>query len=434
MTHTKILRSLAFKWIRIIYACWKKGVAYDESKHIEQLNEHFCRLLEGLSQQHLPGKGQAPYELPVLSVGEIKQLVQDLNDTAMDYPKDLCIHQLFEQQVAEHPNNVAIDVHGSTNAAGAGMRRNGKNSQLTYSQLNNKANQLAHYLQAQHGVKPDTLVGICVERSLEMVIGILAILKAGGAYVPLDPTYPQERLHYMLDNSKLSVVLSQSQVADVLSGYTGTVLTLDGLGESDEHLCSEYENSNLDIVKTGLNPSNLAYVIYTSGSTGQPKGVTIEHQSAMNYLTCAKDYLTDDIEFSVMSTSLNFDATVTSLFGAWLGGGYLTLLDEGLGIFDALAGLMSQQQAGLFKVTPAHLQGLQFDQPVLTAHVVVVGGEAFSTDLAMKISSQMPNTCFINEYGPTEATVGCSYEKFSSASVEQYNRHGERSPQGRRSH
>ncbi|MCJ8267946.1 MAG: AMP-binding protein, partial [Psychrosphaera sp.] len=334
---------------------WSYDVSIFSAAHIEQLNEHLCRLLEGLSQD----QALAPHRLPMLSGDEMTHLLGDLNDTAMDYPKDLCIHQLFEQQVVAHPDKVALSY---------------RNLQLTYGQLNNKANQLAHFLQTQHGVKPDTLVGLCVERSLEMVIGILGILKAGGAYVPLDPSYPQERLHYMLDNSKLTAVLSQSQVADVLAGFSGTVLTLDGLGEGDDHLCSEYGTNNLATSQIGLSSSNLAYVIYTSGSTGQPKGVTLEHQSAMNYLTCAKDYLTDDIEFSVMSTSLNFDATVTSLFGAWLGGGYLTLLDEGLGIFDALADLMSSDQAGLFKVTPAHLLGLHFDQPILTTHVVVVGG------------------------------------------------------------
>ncbi|NQZ20721.1 MAG: amino acid adenylation domain-containing protein [Colwellia sp.] len=383
---------------------WTFDVSLFTEQHITRLNDHLCRLLEGLSQtQGQPS--QAPHDLPLLSTEEIEHLVHDLNDTAMDYPKDKCIHSLFEQQAEDNPDNVAVVF---------------EDTQLTYKQLNEKANQLAHYLKEHYEIKPDTLVGLCVERSLDMVIGLMGILKAGGAYVPLDPSYPQERLSYMLADAALDVVLSQTQVQTVLAGFKGTILTLDELGGTDNHFCSEYGGGNLTTAETGLTSSHLAYVIYTSGSTGKPKGVELAHQSVLNYLTNTQDYLRDEVKHSVMSTSLNFDATVTSLFGAWLSGGYLTLLDEAKDIFDTLGAMMAKEEAALFKVTPSHLQGLVFNEPILTPHVVVVGGEVFSYDLAVRISKQMPNTYFINEYGPTESTVGCSYERFTYDDIDGY--------------
>jgi amino acid adenylation domain-containing protein len=389
---------------------WNYDTSLFTEQHIVQLNDHLCCLLEGLSQT-VGQPSQELHTLPLLSADEIEHLVYDLNNTVKDYPKNKCIHQLFEQQAEYTPNNVAVVF---------------EDEKLTYKQLNNKANQLAHYLKAHHDIKPDTLVGICAGRSLEMVIGIMGILKAGGAYVPLDPSYPQERLSYMLEDAALDVVLSQTQLQAFLAGFNGTILALDGLAEIDNdnqidnHFCAEYGNHNLSASETGLTSSHLAYVIYTSGSTGKPKGVELEHQSVLNYLTNTRDYLTNELKHSVMSTSLNFDATVTSLFGAWLSGGYLTLLNERKDIFESLGAMMAKEQEGLFKVTPSHLQGLLFDEPILTAHVVVVGGEAFSYDLAVKISKQMPNTYFINEYGPTETTVGCSYERFSYDDIDAY--------------
>ncbi|MCJ8270897.1 MAG: condensation domain-containing protein, partial [Psychrosphaera sp.] len=180
---------------------WSFDVSLFTAEHINQLNDHLCRLLEGLSQTATQPY-QAPHQLPMLSQDQTQHLMYDLNQTVVDYDKAMCIHTLFEQQAAANPDNIAVvDVHGSTNAVGAGMRRSGEGMQMTYQQLNQKANQLAHYLKEHHHVKPDTLIGLCVDRSLEMVIGIMAILKAGGAYVPLDPGYPQDRINYMLEDA-----------------------------------------------------------------------------------------------------------------------------------------------------------------------------------------------------------------------------------------
>ncbi|MCJ8269085.1 MAG: condensation domain-containing protein, partial [Psychrosphaera sp.] len=254
---------------------WSYDVSLFSEQHINQLNSHLCRLLEGLS---VSGPAQTLDALPLLSPDETKYLVDDINDTQIEYPRDKCIHQLFEQQAELNPDAVAVvyDVHGSTNAVGAGMRRNGGDQQLTYKQLNQKANQLAHYLIAEHHIKPDTLIGLCVERSLEMMIGLLAILKAGGAYVPLDPSYPQDRLDYMFEDASVEVILSQSQLRQTLTDFNGCIVNLDGLTEQ-EHFCAEEDSSNLVIDEH--KSSNLAYVIYTSGSTGKPKGVLTEHIS-----------------------------------------------------------------------------------------------------------------------------------------------------------
>ncbi|MFC6925214.1 non-ribosomal peptide synthetase, partial [Microbulbifer taiwanensis] len=190
---------------------WNYDVSLFSEQHITQLNDHLCRLLEGLGQSRTQSSQQLR-DLPMLSADEIQYLVHDLNDTAMDYPRDKCIHELFEQQAQSNPDNIAIIFADNS---------------LTYKQLNEKANQLAHYLKEHYDIVPDTLVGLCVERSLEMVIGILGILKAGGAYVPLDPSYPPDRLSYMLEDAELGVVLSLGHMKSVLAEFNGHVLELD---------------------------------------------------------------------------------------------------------------------------------------------------------------------------------------------------------------
>ncbi|WP_171044486.1 condensation domain-containing protein, partial [Pseudoalteromonas citrea] len=170
---------------------WTYDISVFDEQMVTRLNTHLCRLLTSLAE--VGEETAAPHSLAMLSSAEEHHLVTELNDTGADYPKGACIHELFEQQAQDNPDSVAVvfeDTH------------------LTYGELNSRANQLAHYLVEKQGVKPDTLVGICVERSLEMVIGILGILKAGGAYVPLDPSYPQERLSYMIEDAALKVVLN----------------------------------------------------------------------------------------------------------------------------------------------------------------------------------------------------------------------------------
>lgn len=323
---------------------------------------------------------------------EKNHLLMNFNQTQADYPKERCIHEWFEQQVMDNPDSVAV-VFGD--------------KQLTYQALNDKANQLAHHLIEQHNVTPDTHVGLCVERSLEMVIGLLGVLKAGGAYVPLDPSYPESRLTHMIADADLKSIVSHTHLRNSLPYYTGKVIYLD-----EESTFQKYSTANVAKSSIGLTSSHLAYLIYTSGSTGRPKGVMVEHRSVSNYFTSINGYPHDEIQCSVMSTSLNFDATVTSLFGSWLKGGYLKMLNESRNVFEALQEAIQSDTSTLFKVTPAHLKGLELPAPVLTRHVVVIGGEALAYQEANKIAKMLPNSVFINEYGPTEATVGCCVELF----------------------
>uniref|UniRef100_UPI0005162E2A AMP-binding protein n=1 Tax=Pseudomonas syringae TaxID=317 RepID=UPI0005162E2A len=246
---------------------------------------------------------QAPLNsLPILPADEREQLLVDFNHTSLDYPQQQTIHGLFEAQVERTPDAVAV-VCGE--------------QCLSYRQLNEQANRLAHALRKQ-GVQPDSRVGICVERSVEMVVGLLAILKAGGGYVPLDPAYPVERIAYMLQDSAPAAVLAQTVTQGLLSDVSVPVINLDLSDWQDESV----QNPQVP----GLTSAHLAYLIYTSGSTGLPKGVMIEHRNTVNFLTWAYkafDAGTDNsaLEKTLFSTSLNFDLAVYECFAPLTSGG-----------------------------------------------------------------------------------------------------------------
>ena len=226
---------------------------------IERLSKHFDLLLTGLVSQPT----SSVFTIDMLSSKETHQQLVEWNDTAADFPKDKCIHELFEQQVAKSPDAIAVVF---------------EESQLSYKQLNEKANQLAHYLINERQVTPDTLVGICLERSLEMIVAIMAVLKAGGAYVPLDPSYPKARLDYMLEDAKLTTVLTHTSADKALLSVEQAVyLGAQTLQNQLDTNPQAYPRTNPEV--STLTSSHLAYVIYTSGSTGQPKGVMVEHHN-----------------------------------------------------------------------------------------------------------------------------------------------------------
>jgi amino acid adenylation domain-containing protein/non-ribosomal peptide synthase protein (TIGR01720 family) len=318
-------------------------------------------------------------ELPILPAAEQHQLLIEWNNTKTDEPLQF-VHQLFEKQAEKTPNNIAV-VGGS--------------EQLTYQELNQKANQLAHYLQTL-GVKTETLVGICFKRSLEMIVAILGILKAGGAYVPLDPTYPQERLAYMLEDSKVFLLLTQKE------------LFREGFGDQTHTICLDInqfgdEFSNQNFTNT-IDKDNLAYVIYTSGSTGKPKGTLLTHRGLINYLTWAIEaYRVSEGEGSPVQSSIGFDATITSLYTPLLVGKKVVLLPEE----QEIEALNTDHDYSLLKLTPAHLGILsQFPQKG-QPNALIIGGEALSGNSLAFWQTHTPNTRLINEYGPTETVVGC---------------------------
>ena len=223
---------------------WEYNTDLFDSSTIERMAAHFENLLSAI----VANPQQTVGELPLLTETERHQLLIEWNKTESKYPKNECIHQLFEKQVKLNPEAIAVVFAGQ---------------ELTYKQLNKKANQLAHHLK-KLGVKAEVLVGICVERSLEMIIGILGILKAGGAYVPLDRNYPAERLNYMLEDSGVEIILTQQKILPSLPSTNAEIICLDRDWEKIEQQTTE----NLDI---NIKPENLAYIIYTSGSTENPK-------------------------------------------------------------------------------------------------------------------------------------------------------------------
>jgi len=366
-----------------------------DASTISRMNGHWQRLLEGIvadPMQHLT-------ELPLLTEEERHLLLVEWNNTARNYPKDQCVHQLFEAQVELTPDAVAVSFY---------------DDYLTYNQLNRKANQLAHHLSTL-GVGPDVLVGICMERSLEMVIGLLGVLKAGGAYLPLDPTYPAERLAFMLEDAQAPVLLTQQRLKEVLPAHRAASVYLD----SDWDTIAQEDDTNLI---GNVQPRHLAYVIYTSGSTGRPKGVMIPHQGLVNYLSwCTQAYAAADGQGTLVHSPLGFDLTVTSLFSPLLVGQKAILLPEDKGTEALHEALDNNSDVTLVKITPAHLKLLSQTLPIgnaAKARTLVIGGEALLAEDVSFWRTYAPATRLINEYGPTETVVGCSiYEVPATASL-----------------
>jgi amino acid adenylation domain-containing protein len=351
---------------------------------IARLLGHYRTLIEGLV-----AAPEAPLaEAPILTEKERHQLVVAWNQTAADYPKDTPVHALFEAQVDAAPDAVALRFGDET---------------LTYSELDRRANQVARYLQ-KLGVGPDVLVGLCVERSFAMAVGILGILKAGGAYVPLDPSYPTERLAWMLEDSAVPVVLTQEKLGDELPVQSAMV-----------QLDTDWPMISLESEErpaSAVTPTSLAYIIYTSGSTGKPKGVMIPHRGLVNYLAWAIDaYRAGAGEGAPVHSSIGFDLTITGFFTPLLTGRAVTLLPE-VGEIEALvAALAKPGNFSLVKLTPAHLEVLNqlvpADRAAGATSAFVIGGEALSWETLAFWRKNAPQTRLYNEYGPTETVVGC---------------------------
>ncbi|MDK2407978.1 amino acid adenylation domain-containing protein [Aphanizomenon sp. PH219] len=315
-----------------------------------------------------------------LTEQERHKILVEWNDTRADYPRHLCVHELFAAQVAKTPDNIAVIFEGQ---------------KLTYQELNHRANQVAHYLQSL-GVEPEVLVGICVERSLEMIIGMLGILKAGGAYVPLDPTYPKERLSFMLSDSQVQVVLTQEKFVEELTASGAKLVFLDTDWESFQRESNENPGS-------GVTSANLAYVIYTSGSTGTPKGVLIQHQGVCN-LIHAQIKLFDIHPAScvLQFASFSFDASVWEIFMTLCSGASLYLGNQdSLRPGIDLIRFLRQQSITHATLPPTALAALPKEE-LPNLQTLIVAGEACNPKLIAQWSKERR---FFNAYGPTESTV-----------------------------
>ncbi len=366
-------------------------ILYDRSRFdvasITQMLGHLQTLLEVIAAN----SNQCLSLLPLLTAAELHQQLVEWNQTQTEYPQNKCIHQLFEEQVEKTPDAVAVVF---------------QNEQLTYRQLNQRANQLGQYLQ-KLGVQPEIPVCICVERSLEMIVGLLGILKAGGAYVPIDPTYPPERITYMLTNTGVSILLTQNKLLTKLSEHQGLITCLD----TDWEKISEESEEN---PVSGVVANNLVYVIYTSGSTGKPKGVMIEHESLVNFAEAAKvKYEINVGERILQFASISFDAISEEIYPCLISGATLVLrTDEMQASLSTFIENCRNWQITVLDLPTAYwhlivseLANGNYTLPE-SVRLVIIGGErALPEKVAIwqHLVGSYPQ--LINSYGPTEATV-----------------------------
>ena len=366
-----------------------------EEATIRRMMSHFQVLMEGM----MLSPDRQLTEFPMLLDQERQQVVSHWNQTRTDYPRENTVHELFERQVAETPNSTALVFEENT---------------LSYRQLNERANQLAHYL-IKHGVGPDVMVGLYLERSLDMIVGLLAILKAGGAYVPLDLDYPQTRILYMLEDTQVPVLLSTSRLSSRITEFTGEWICLD----SDWPVIAQQSTDN---PVSKAKASDLVYVIYTSGSTGQPKGTAIEHRSVVrlvretNYVDLGPD------EIFLQFAPIAFDASTFEVWGSLLNGSKLVVYPAGRTNLEDLAQVIQKQGVTTLWLTSAlfsqmvdyHLASLSGVKQLLA------GGEALSLPHVKKMLTQLGDRRLINGYGPTEnTTFTCCHVMTGNSQFEQ---------------
>jgi len=355
---------------------------------IQRMVNHFKALLSSI----VASPDEPIAELPMLTAAEQQQQLIDWNNTDQPYRQDCCFHHLFEEQVVQHPDAIALLFD---NAANSTRDSTTILQTLTYTELNQRSNQLAHHLQAL-GVGPEIIVGICVVRSPEMIIALLAILKAGGAYLPLDPTYPAERLTYMLQDAQVPILLTQSHLPLTLAPNTRRI-----------NLDTDWprEQPTRNPIST-VAPDNLAYLIYTSGSTGQPKGVLVPHSGLVN-LTADKIRVCDvqPGDCILQFFSFSFDASIPEIVMALASGSKLLLAPSTTLLPGPdLSRFIWRHHVTHLTITPSALTSVPYrDFPHL--RMVLVGGEAPAPSL---IKTWSQNRLFINAYGPTETTVNAS--------------------------
>jgi amino acid adenylation domain-containing protein len=353
-----------------------------DGETVARLINHFQNLLEGI----VSNPEQRISDLTLLSSSEQHQLLFEWNDTCRGYSNEKCVHQLFEEQVEKTPDAIAVIF---------------EDEQLTYRELNQQANRVAHYLR-RLGVGPETLVGLCMERSLEMVVGLLGILKAGAAYVPLDPCYPSERLASMLEDARVAALLIQQRLAVEFPQHGARVVYMDGdlpelAQQSDENLNSE------------VTADNLAYVIYTSGSTGKPKAAMIPQGAIANHMLWMQEiFPLKETDRVLQKTSFGFDAAVWEFYAPLLAGATLVMApSHEHNDITSWVKLVAEQHITVLQLVPSVLRVL-LDEELgswRTLRRLYCGGESLPIELAERISAFLPGVELYNLYGPTETTI-----------------------------
>ena len=352
-----------------------------EKATIERMLGHYETLLEGI----VSNPDERLSLLPLLTNAERQQLLVEWNDTTTDYPRSKCVHELFEVQVEKSPNAIAVIF---------------EDEELTYAQLNARANQLAHYLK-KHRVRPQDLVGICMERSAGMVVAILGILKAGGTYVPLDLAYPKERLAFMLEDAQARVLLTEERLLDRLPQHEAKLVCLD----SD---WKEIDRESKENPLSGGTVDDLAYVIYTSGSTGKPKGVAVPHR-AINRLVFNSNYINlQPSDRIAQASNSSFDAITFELWGALLHGARLVGIsrDVALSPREFAAQIREKEISAIF-LTTALFNQLASEVPGIFKSVrhLLFGGEAVDPKSVREVLANGPPERLLHVYGPTENTT-----------------------------
>ncbi len=334
--------------------------------------------------------------LPLLTYAELDKILFAWNNTKTDYPRDRCLHQLIEEQVEKTPDAVAVVF---------------EDREMSYRELNLRANQLAHYL-IKKGVKPEVLVGIYMERSLEMVVGLFGILKAGGAYVPLDPSYPKERLSFMIQDAGIRIVLTQEKFVKELSEHSLQTVCLSLLWEI-------IAQENQENPKTEVKPDNLAYVIYTSGSTGKPKGVMIHHQAICNHMYWMQaEFMLNESDKVLQKTPISFDASVWEFYAPLMAGAQLVMAAPG-GHYDPkyIIKTIREKNITTLQLVPSLLKMLiQTDgiEQCNSLKRLCCGGEALPMKY-LEIFFKNSSVDIYNLYGPTEAAIDTVFWKCKPA-------------------
>lgn len=346
---------------------------------------HWETLLAGI----VVDPGQTLSALPLLTEPERRQILVEWNATGRDYPAGRCIHELFEAQAVETPSGVALTFEDES---------------LSYDKLDRRANQLAHHLRAL-GIGPETPVGICVERSLEMIVGLLGILKAGGVYVPLDPAYPRQRLQFMLEDAGANVLLTQERLLASLPERCASVVRLDADGPAISR-----ESDTRPANRT--TPENLAYVMYTSGSTGQPKGVMVPHRAVVRLVKNTNYVHLSANEVFLQLAPLGFDASTFEIWGSLLNGARLAIYPPEAPSVPGLGEALRRHQVTTLWLTAAFFhQVVEHDVESLgQVRQLLAGGDVLSVPHVRRMLRERPGCRLINGYGPTEATTfACTF-------------------------
>ncbi|KPU61153.1 D-alanine--poly(phosphoribitol) ligase, subunit 1 [Pseudomonas fluorescens] len=357
---------------------------FDEPR-IARMAGHWCNLLEAL----IADPQQRLSELPLLTSGEQQRLLDSLGVEAGEHRLDQCIHHLFAEQASMRQDAPALTFAGQT---------------LSYAELDSRANRLAWMLR-ERGVGPQVRVGLALERSLEMVVGLLAILKAGGAYVPLDPEYPLDRLHYMIEDSGLGLLLSDAAMFKALGELPATVGRW--CLEEDAAALSNYPATGLPLISL---LQHQAYLIYTSGSTGKPKGVVVSHGEIAMHCRAVIERFTmrpDDCELHFYS--INFDAATERLLVPLLSGAQVVLRAQGQWDAEEICGLIRRHHINVLGFTPSYgsqlAQWLATQDQTLPVRMIITGGEALTGEHLARIRAAFKPSLFFNAYGPTETVV-----------------------------